>query len=118
MSTEGYDTLQSPTVQAQHFKRANNRMFLANRGSIGKKLNDDLDQMIRNPSNAGIGYARKVSNKPRKEPKKIEAKIQEGDARANDELEFEGWHSSSQVLAVYGQTPASTYDEAKVPKKK
>lgn len=46
MSTDGYDTLQSPTAQAQHFKRANNRMFVANRGSIGagnKKMNDDLD---------------------------------------------------------------------------
>lgn len=75
--------------------------------------------MIRNPSNKDVSASgRKILAKPRREPKKIEAKIEETDARANDELEFEGWHSSTQVLAVYGQAPASTYEEAKVVKKK
>ena len=74
---------------------------------------------MRNPSYKDVtASGRKILGKARREPKKIEAKIEDTDARANDELEFEGWHSSTQVLAVYGQTPASTYEESKIVKKK
>ena len=38
---------------------------------------------------------RKMINKGRREHRKIEAKIDESDVRGNDQLEFEGWHSSS-----------------------
>lgn len=106
MSTEGYDTVQSPNAN----KRANNRMFVANRGAVGvgaKNMrinnNDDLDYMMRNPSNKDMESKRKMMVKGKtRDTRKIEAKIDEGDARANDELEFAGWHSTSQKLAIYG----------------